>query len=91
VKSQSTYIEWQWPLSGIHSMMEKSAQAGEGGGCTPIPFHYSISTSTITYKVVVYAPAERADILPPILLYPKMHSVGEVKLEKRKKQLMMQL
>ncbi len=21
-------------------MMEKSAQPGEGGGCTPIPFHY---------------------------------------------------
>jgi hypothetical protein len=70
-------------------MMEKSAQPGEGGGCTPTPFHYSIST--ITYKVVVYAPAERADTLPPILLYPNMHSVGEVKLEKRKKQLMMQL
>jgi hypothetical protein len=67
-------------------MMEKSAQAGEGGG--PTPFHYSISTITYMYKVVVYAPAERADdtlTLPPILLYPNMHSVGEVKLEKRKK------
>jgi hypothetical protein len=33
--------EWQWPLSGIYSiMMERSALAGVGGGvCTPTPFH----------------------------------------------------
>jgi hypothetical protein len=30
------HTEWQWPLSGIHSiMMEKMVQAGEGWGCTP--------------------------------------------------------
>jgi hypothetical protein len=41
------------PLFGVHSiMMEKLA-------------HY---ISTIMYKVVVYAPAERADILPLFLL-----------------------
>jgi hypothetical protein len=37
------YTEWQRPLSGVHVhsiMMEKLAQAGEGGGCTPFPFHY---------------------------------------------------
>jgi hypothetical protein len=35
------YTERQRPLSGVHSiMMEKLAQAGEGGGCTPFPFHY---------------------------------------------------
>jgi hypothetical protein len=35
----SEYIEWQWPLSGVHSIMRvKSAQAGEGSGCKP--FHY---------------------------------------------------
>jgi hypothetical protein len=35
------HTEWQRPLSGIHYiMMEKLAQAGEGGKCTPIPFHY---------------------------------------------------
>ncbi len=29
------------PLSGVHSiMMEKSSQAGEGGECTPSPFHF---------------------------------------------------
>ncbi len=39
---QSTeYSEWQRPLSGVDSiMMVKLAQAGEGGGCTPTPFHY---------------------------------------------------
>ncbi len=31
--------------------------------------------STIIYKVVVYAPAERADTLPRFLLYPYMYSV----------------
>ncbi len=48
--SQSTvHTEWQWPLSGVHSiMLEKLAQAGEGGGCTPTPFHY------IYHHVAVY-------------------------------------
>jgi hypothetical protein len=33
--------ERQLPLSGEHSiMMEKLAQPGEGGECTPTPFHY---------------------------------------------------
>jgi hypothetical protein len=41
-------------------MMEKSTLAGEGGGASPPPF----TLFTITYKVVVYAPAERADTLP---------------------------
>jgi hypothetical protein len=28
-------------LSGVHLIMwVKLAQAGEGGGCTPTPFHY---------------------------------------------------
>jgi hypothetical protein len=31
--SHRVHPEWQWPLSGIHSiMMIKSAQSGEGGG-----------------------------------------------------------
>ncbi len=37
------HVDWQRPLSalsGVHSiMMEKLAQAGEGGGCTPTPLH----------------------------------------------------
>ncbi len=64
-------------------MMEKLAQAadlpltsGEGGGCTPIPFNYCIST--ITHKAVVYAQAERADTVHStlFLLYPYMLYVG---------------
>jgi hypothetical protein len=54
-----------WPHSGVHSiMMLKSAHPGKGGWVYPLP-------PTITSKVVVYAPAERADILPisPLPLY----------------------
>ncbi len=55
-------IEWQWPLSGVHTiMMVNSAQPGEGGGARPPPF----TLSTITSKVVLNAPAERADKLLP--------------------------
>jgi hypothetical protein len=52
--------------------MEKSALAGEGGGCTPTPFH----SITIMYIVAVYAPAERADTIHVFHLYPYMYSVG---------------
>jgi hypothetical protein len=41
------------------------------GGARPSPF----TISTITYKVVVYAPGERADTLPIFLFYPYMYSV----------------
>ncbi len=37
------HTEWQWPLSGVHSiMMEKLVHPGEdgGGGCTPTAYHY---------------------------------------------------
>jgi hypothetical protein len=66
---QSTYIhadisghrvhtEWHWPLSGVlYIMMEKSVLARDGGGP---PF----TISTITYKIVVYAPAVWADTNP---------------------------
>ncbi len=42
-------------------MMVKSAQPGDSGGCTR--------------KVVVYAPAERANTLALFFLYPYMYSV----------------
>ncbi len=33
VTTEFILTEWQWPISGVHSiMMEKSAPAGEGGG-----------------------------------------------------------
>jgi hypothetical protein len=73
---QSIHTEWQWPISGVHVihfiMMEKSALTGEGGECTPIPFH---SIVTATYKVAVYTPAERTDTLPLFHLYTYMYSV----------------
>jgi hypothetical protein len=69
------HTEWQQPISGVHSIMGvKSVQPGEGGGARPPPF----TLSTITSKVVVYAPAERAGTLPLFLLYPYMYSVGQI-------------
>jgi hypothetical protein len=54
------HTEWQPPLFGIHSlMMEKLAQAGEGGSARPPPY----TIVTITYKVSVCAPAEWAETL----------------------------
>ncbi len=42
------HAEWQWPFSGVHSiMMVKSAQPGEGGVTTTSPF----TLSTIASKV----------------------------------------
>jgi hypothetical protein len=38
--AHKVHTEWQWPLSGVHSiMMVKSAQPGVGGGRTPSLFH----------------------------------------------------
>jgi hypothetical protein len=51
-------------------MRVKSAQAGEVRGARPLPI------STITYKVVMHAPAERADAHLLYLLYPYMCSVS---------------
>ena len=44
-------------------MMEKLAQAGEGGGVHAHPLSL-IFTITYNYKVSLYAPAERTDTLP---------------------------
>ncbi len=46
-------------------MMVKSAQQYEDGGARPPPF----TLSAITSKVVVYAPAERADTLTTLPLH----------------------
>jgi hypothetical protein len=53
-------------------MMAKLAQPGEGGGARP-PF---FTITTITYKVVMYIPAERADTLPKFLCYSVAYPVG---------------
>jgi hypothetical protein len=53
------------------TMMEKSTLAGEGGGCTPIPFQ----PITIPFKIAVYfAPAEWADTLALFHLYQYLYS-----------------
>ncbi len=75
-RSRTLYtLDWQWPLSGVHPiMMEKSAQPGEGRGCSgarPSPF----TISTITYNFVIYAPAQKVDTLPLFIHYPYMYSV----------------
>jgi hypothetical protein len=44
--------EWPWPISGVHSIMRV-------GGARPPPF----TLFSFTYKVAVYASAERADTL----------------------------
>jgi hypothetical protein len=65
-KHLRVHTEWQRLLSGVHFiMMEKLAQAGMGGGCTPTP----LTIATITYKVAVYAPAEWAETLTIFHLY----------------------
>jgi len=67
------HTEWQWPFSGVYSiMMVKSAQPAESGVARSPPF----TLSTITSKVVVYASAERAQYTPLFLIYPYMYSVG---------------
>jgi hypothetical protein len=61
------HTEWQLSLSSVRPItMEKSALAGEGGGCMPTP----LQPITITYKVAVYAPAERTDTLSLFHPYP---------------------
>ncbi len=58
----------------MHSIiMLKSAQPGGGGGVHALPLSLYLLS-----RVVVYAPAERADTLPIFLLYPFMYSVGRL-------------
>jgi hypothetical protein len=43
-----------------------------------------VTISTITYKFVVYAPAERVDTLPLFLLYPYVYSVNKTTVPHKK-------
>ncbi len=54
-------------------MMEKLAEAGVGGGV-----HAPFTLFTTTYKVAVYAPAERSDTLTPFHLYHYSISISVV-------------
>ncbi len=75
-QDQKVHTEWQRPLSGLKSiMMEKLAQASEGGGARPPPF----TILPVTYKVAVYASAERADKLYFIAI--PIHSVVKTVLD----------
>jgi hypothetical protein len=66
------HTEWQWTISGVHSiMMEKSALTRKVG-VARLP---TFTLFTITYKVAVYTTDERADTLPLFHLYPYMYSV----------------
>jgi hypothetical protein len=51
-------------------MMDKLAQAGEGGVARPPPF--TLFTITYNYKVAVHVLAERADTPTPFHLYPNV-------------------
>jgi hypothetical protein len=71
------HTEWQWPLSGVHSiMMEKSAQAGEDWGCTPNPLSLCPTSCTL-YKVcgVRYSPTEGQIHSPYFSSTPYIYSV----------------
>ncbi len=69
------HIDWQWLLSGVHPiMMVKSAQPGEGGGCTGArtpPF----ILSTIASKVVVGCSSQEGRNTPPISPLPLLYSL----------------
>jgi hypothetical protein len=66
-------VAWKWPLSGVHYiMMVDSSQSGKfgGGGGRVHALSLSLYIYTIMSIFVVYAPAERADTLLLLLLYP---------------------
>ncbi len=78
VSLPTEYTEWQWLLSGVHSiMMVKSSQPGEGGGCMPTPFH---SVYHHKQSCGVRSNWEGRCTPPPpprgFLLYPYMYSVS---------------
>ncbi len=63
------HTEWRLPISGVHPiMMERSALAGEGWGCTPA--HLSAYYHDVQSCSVLYTPAEMANTLPLFHLYP---------------------
>jgi hypothetical protein len=71
--TEERVVDWQWPLYGVHSItVVNSAQPGEGGGVRPPRF----TLSTITSKVVAYAPPERVRHTPPISSSTLFSSVG---------------
>ncbi len=77
------HTEWQWPISGVHSIvMENQPWLVRLGGCTHTPSPYLFTLFTITYKVAVNALAERADTLQLFHLYSYMYSLLYVRVER---------
>ncbi len=76
--NQTEHTEWQWPISANIPSKKQPWLVRVGGALPP-----SFTLFTITYKVSVYAPAERADTLPPISSLPCMYSVGKTPLRYR--------
>ncbi len=63
------------PISGVPSiMMEKSAQSGEVGGCTPTLFHYIYHH---IQKCGVRSSWKGKFTLPLFLLYPYIYSMED--------------
>ncbi len=73
------HTEWQRPLSGLHHDGKINPGWCRGGGAVRPP---TFTLFTITYKVAVYAPAERTDTLPLFLLYPYELCGGNHKLKR---------
>jgi hypothetical protein len=70
----------------MQSGKAQSTHSGNGHFLAYIPSRWKnlvmvggVTISTITYKVMVYAPAEREDTLPLFLLYNYMYSVRKGK------------
>jgi hypothetical protein len=71
------HTEWQRPLfDGTFIMMEKLAQAGEGAGCTPAPFH-SIYHHVQSCKCMLQL---RGQIHSPYFISTLMYSVVSTEL-----------
>ncbi len=70
------FTEWQWPLSGVYSIMvEKSAQPGAGAGCTLTPFHYIYPHVQVLYSGVRCSWEGIYTHCIVFHLYPYMYSV----------------
>ncbi len=72
--SHRVHTEWQWSFSGAYPlMMEKSAQPGENGGCTPTLFHYTVKKGLAIFPG--WGRGNCKSFLPQFLLFPYMYSV----------------
>jgi hypothetical protein len=75
--SPTEYTERQRPLSGVHSIMiEKLAQAGDGGGCTPTPsyiYHHVQSCGVRSMRVQIHSPYFYSTPICTLWFHPRQH------------------